>query len=597
MHGSLRSRILLVVGGIIIITAGALCYTVHYEVGRAFSTQTEVNAENILNALVAGVENEYHSIDYFRARQYAQRREELENLVAIATELVHGECRQAQRQHDVAAKQQEALAELRSFRYQHGVGYFWVAECRPGGKVLMNALMPELEGKPLAATELDPATGRPLMDSFIRLCREKGEGFLEYHWPKPGQNALLPATNKISFVKWFKPWNWIIGTGVYLDDIDTAIRKRRDAVIHELHHTVATLNIGHNGYAFIFNDNLQVLAHPRYCDFDNGDDKQVVREGRQILDRIVTAAKAGKKQIDYRWFKPDRKDGKYMKRVYFRYLPPFKCYVCLAYYVDDINAPLAALNTRLMFLSAAALLLALAVSLFLAWTLSAPLRRLAAAAEAIGREGMDAAAIPVSGSSETRELGQILAQVIDTIREKEFSLKSSEENLRITLASIGDAVIATDIDGRIIRMNRAAEEVTDWKFAEARGCKLQDGIKLADPITAEPIPSPIDAVLVCGKPCNLSRKTIMISHVGVKKLIDDSCSPIVSLNGQLLGVVIAFRDITAQVQTELQLLQSQKMDSLGQLAGGVAHDFNNMLAGMMACAEMLKRKLNPDQTV
>ena len=87
---------------------------------------------------------------------------------------------------------------------------------------IRDSYKPELNGKDLSNIK-DP-TGKRLFMEFVRVCREKGEGFVEYNWPKPGSEKPVP---KLSFVKLFKEWNWIIGTGFYIDDIEALVEARR----------------------------------------------------------------------------------------------------------------------------------------------------------------------------------------------------------------------------------------------------------------------------------------------------------------------------------------------------------------------------------
>jgi len=111
--------------------------------------------------------------------------------------------------------QQAALDTISKLRYDKD-GYFWVNDMQP--KMLMHALKPNLNGKDLSNIK-DP-NGKYLFKEFVRQVGETGEGFVDYYWPKPGMEK--PA-QKISYVKSFKPWNWVIGSGIYIDDIDTRI--------------------------------------------------------------------------------------------------------------------------------------------------------------------------------------------------------------------------------------------------------------------------------------------------------------------------------------------------------------------------------------
>ncbi|WOO41518.1 ATP-binding protein [Rubellicoccus peritrichatus] len=170
--------------------------------------------------------------------------------------------------------------------------------------------------------------------------------------------------------------------------------------------------------------------------------------------------------------------------------------------------------------------------------------------------------------------------------------RESEENLRITLDSIGDAVIATDTDGRIIRMNPIAERLTGCPFEEAKAKPFSEILNIVDGRTREKAESSVEKVLATGEIVGLAEHMILISRDGTEYHVADSGAPIRSDTGQTMGVVLVFRDITEEYGLQEQLQQSQKMEAIGQLAGGVAHDFNNMLACITSAAEMLKLHLS-----
>ncbi len=176
----------------------------------------------------------------------------------------------------------------------------------------------------------------------------------------------------------------------------------------------------------------------------------------------------------------------------------------------------------------------------------------------------------------------------------ELALRASEENLRITLESIGDAVVTTDASGRVTHMNRVAEILTGWPQGDAVGRLLPEVLRIIDAGTREPCGNPVERVLGSGQVSGLARRTALISRDGGERLIADSGAPIRNAAGAILGVVLVFRDVTREFAMQEQLQQSQKMDAIGQLAGGVAHDFNNMLAGVIGGAEMLQRHLGDD---
>jgi methyl-accepting chemotaxis protein len=119
--------------------------------------------------------------------------------------------------------QRDALDEIKDLRY-HGNEYFWVNDLDT--KVLMQPVKPEMIGKTQNDTR-DP-NGKRLYVEFVNVCKEKGEGIVDYLWAKPGYNQPVP---KISYVKLMKEWGWVIGSGIYVDDVKTEMDKMKWQVI------------------------------------------------------------------------------------------------------------------------------------------------------------------------------------------------------------------------------------------------------------------------------------------------------------------------------------------------------------------------------
>ncbi|UPT91937.1 cache domain-containing protein [Bradyrhizobium barranii subsp. apii] len=113
--------------------------------------------------------------------------------------------------------QAAAIATIKSLRYDK-VEYFWINDMAP--KMVMHPIKPELDGKDLSGMK-DPA-GNALFVGFVDVVNKQGAGFYGYLWPKPG---FEQPVGKISYVKGFAPWGWIIGTGIYLDDVDAVFRQ------------------------------------------------------------------------------------------------------------------------------------------------------------------------------------------------------------------------------------------------------------------------------------------------------------------------------------------------------------------------------------
>ncbi len=177
-------------------------------------------------------------------------------------------------------------------------------------------------------------------------------------------------------------------------------------------------------------------------------------------------------------------------------------------------------------------------------------------------------------------------------KKAEDALRTSEENLKITLNSIGDGVIATNSGGNISTMNPIAEQLTGWDIDEAKGKPFLDIFKAINTITGKEFENLTNRILEKQDAFDVSQNVELINRNNETYAITLHGAPIRNYDGGIVGIVIVFRDVSKQKLMEEQLRHSHKMESLGQLSGGIAHDFNNMLAGMMSGADMILRKPN-----
>ncbi len=136
------------------------------------------------------------------------------------------------------------------------------------------------------------------------------------------------------------------------------------------------------------------------------------------------------------------------------------------------------------------------------------------------------------------------------------SLRASEENLSVTLNSIGDAVLATDAGGRVTRLNTIAEQLTGWSQAEAVGRPVDDIFHIIHLKTRQPAPTPVAATLAQGVIHGLSNDTVLIARDGSEYPIADSCAPIRNREGGVIGAVLVFRDVTKEYAAQTALRDS-----------------------------------------
>ncbi len=191
-----------------------------------------------------------------------------------------------------------------------------------------------------------------------------------------------------------------------------------------------------------------------------------------------------------------------------------------------------------------------------------------------------------------KEVRTVEFRDISEQKKAEEAILAEKERLLVTLRSIADGVITTDTNGIILLMNKVAEELTGWKQEEAQGKNLNVVFTILHDITRFPLENPVNKVLNSGNVYELTNHTLLVSRSGTEKLISNSGAPIKDKNGQNIGVVLVFRDITEK-QKWIEIAQNtQKLEALGILAGGIAHDFNNLMGGIYGFIDMAKEESN-----
>ncbi len=170
----------------------------------------------------------------------------------------------------------------------------------------------------------------------------------------------------------------------------------------------------------------------------------------------------------------------------------------------------------------------------------------------------------------------------------EAALAAEKERLLVTLRSIGDGVITTDVSGKITLMNPIAEELTGFSLENSLQKPLSEVFNIVNEMSGLACESPVDKVLKTGSIIGLANHTALIHRDGTKRIIADSGVPIRDKANSIIGVVLVFRDITDKQKTEEALLNAQKLESVGLLAGGIAHDFNNLLSGIFGHVDIAR---------
>ncbi len=184
----------------------------------------------------------------------------------------------------------------------------------------------------------------------------------------------------------------------------------------------------------------------------------------------------------------------------------------------------------------------------------------------------------------------IVRDVSERMRAEE-KLASEKERLAVTLRCIGDGVITTDTEGRIVTLNKVAETLTGFRNEEASGRPLLEVFNIVDERTRRQCDDPVRVVLRTGSSVSIPDHAYLVSKSGSGIVVADSCAPIRDNESRIIGVVIVFRDMTERHKLDASLQRAQRLESLGILAGGIAHDFNNLLGGIFGFLYLIDNRV------
>jgi diguanylate cyclase (GGDEF)-like protein/PAS domain S-box-containing protein len=168
-------------------------------------------------------------------------------------------------------------------------------------------------------------------------------------------------------------------------------------------------------------------------------------------------------------------------------------------------------------------------------------------------------------------------------KQQEAELAEQKELSEVTLASIGDAVVTTDAHGRITFMNRVAEQLTGWSDAQARGLDVAQVVGLADEANGQPIDSPALRSLQLRQAIGVTSRAQLVTREGHRIAVEDSAAPIWSRDGQVLGAVMVFHDVSHERRLSHQLSWQASHDALTGLVNRRA--FEDAIAGALRSAK------------
>ncbi len=487
-----------------------------------------------------------------------------------------------------------------------------------GGKnfaiMAANPNRPDLIGKKLSDDYKD-ALGKEFRKEFLKGLREKGECFVEYWYKKPGEDKPAP---KLSYFKLTKDRKYIIASGVYIDDVEKDIvlleNKLKTRINKNITFTVILIL-----FTFLFLllisklfgkflekqfDKFEKLIEDAILNNKSIDKQQILfKECKLVATRINNIIEEKSKLIqkleqsekDFRTLFEENSVGMLISDGK-KFIDCNQNAVKLLGY-DSKESLLVNVGTlspkfqpdgELSQKKAAEYInkiMKIKEPMSFQWVLCK-------------KDGSQIWTYIHLSYIIYKNNSSVLVTWIDIskLKELESKLIKEKEQLAVTLYSIGDAVIVTELDQRITIMNKIAEQLTGWRLDEAKGRQLDEVFNIINEETGEKVENPINKVLKENKIVGLANHTLLISKNGEKYNIADSAAPIRDKNSNLTGVILVFRDETENIKMRNEITKMEKIKSISLLAGGIAHDFNNILTGIYGNLELIDISSPNDKT-
>jgi PAS domain S-box-containing protein len=478
---------------------------------------------------------------------------------------------------------------LRPIRYNDQRGYYFIT--RLDGVEILFADRPEMEGRNLI--DLQDTRGKFVIRDMIALTRESGEGFYRYAWTKP--NLTGKDFPKIAFIKHFEPFDWLIGTGEYLDDVVNDIQQ-------EVLARIENITFGENGYIFAVRWNGLSLVEPQ-----KGKNMMelIDANGVKIVQELIKAAKSGGGYVNYVMPKFDR-DATYNKLSYTQPIPEWKWLVGAGVNMDRIETVIdqkrALLRESVKSDIFKIISILFAILLFVLLIVKLISNRNKKNFNLFSAFFSKAATQSVKLESENfhfkefETLAEAANRMIIERNEAETALRKSERNYRQLVQSANSIIMRMDTAGRVIFFNQYAQDFFGYSEADILDKNVIGTIVPLKDRAGFDLKQMIDDIgthperYVSNENENIRRNGERVRVVWMNKAIYDDESRV----REILCVGI---DVTQKWQLEKRLAQAQKMEAIGTLAGGIAHDFNNILSAIMGYTELSLIDIQQDSAV
>jgi len=341
------------------------------------------SAHTVLNDVYETVEQIHRDLENSRQSLLLARKQELRNIIAVV-ESRAGWLEQQIRAGKLTKEQAKRmlLEELRHIQYGHS-DYVWASDYH---SVLVSHPDPKLNGADFSNRR--DVHGNLIVPPMVAGARAAGEGFHSYWWRRLGEEKPI---EKLTFYKHLPAFELVIGTGVYIDDIEAAFNARRATAIGELRRRLRATRLAKTGYVYIFDSHNQMLIHPNANIEGKNIGNMLDPSTRKPLFSMLMAVADQPEGLRYQWDSPSD-PGNYVhdKISWVRYFRGFDWYICSSVYVEELDESARILRNRVLAVFAVTLLLSIALVYLFVKRLADPLKHLSDTALRVENGDLDA---------------------------------------------------------------------------------------------------------------------------------------------------------------------------------------------------------------
>jgi len=381
----------------------------------------------------------------YKSMALKQRKDELKKLTNVVWDIVNTKYKLSLSDKNLPLKmiQNETLELISTLQYAND-DYFFISDYN-------NVLIAHPYLKDKDFSHIKDVRGNLIVPALVNVARTQEEGFISYWWKKNNSNPT--PYEKLTYAKNFAPWQWVVGTGVYIDDIEKELSLRKKILISRLENILRSTRIASSGYVYIFDSLGNMIIHPNK-NLEGKNFKKWPNPGKDtfIFDDLIDAYKYGNKTLYYDWDTLDDKENYSYKKVsWIEYNPYFDWYVCSSGYLDEFHKDSNSLKEFVIYAALLITLLLLSIGLYFLRQILTPIVKLSQHSKEVINGNLQARYTDKILDDETGILAIHFNQMLDTINEQIDTLdnKVQEKTQKLTIALSEKEILLKEINHRV----------------------------------------------------------------------------------------------------------------------------------------------------